>query len=297
MDIKCLRTFQAVVACGTYARAAEQLGYTQSTVTVHIKQLERDLGVPLFERVGRRMVLTQKGSEALTQAADIIAAADRLEALAATEGELSGELRVDVAESLLCYAMNEVLSEFRERAPGVRLRLRDGSFAQISRTLHHGECDLGVLYAVDWQPDDLVVEPVAEVSTVAVASPHGEAPDLVTPRQQVTVPFIIDEPDSVFRIGFERALAERGIDLADTMELWTTHAIRRLVNLGMGFTIAPRFAVADELAAGQLHVVPSPSDALAFPVLLAHRKTTWLTPAAQLFIELAKKHLPAAVGR
>ncbi len=48
MDIKCLRTFQAVVQCGTYARAAEHLGYTQSTVTVHIKQLERDLGIPLF---------------------------------------------------------------------------------------------------------------------------------------------------------------------------------------------------------------------------------------------------------
>ena len=81
MDIKCLRTFQAVVACGTYAKAADQLGYTQSTVTVHIKQLERDLGLPLFERIGRRMVLTQKGAEALAQAAEIIAAADRLAAL------------------------------------------------------------------------------------------------------------------------------------------------------------------------------------------------------------------------
>ena len=71
MDIKCLRTFQAVVACGTYAKAADRLGYTQSTVTVHIKQLERDLGLPLFERIGRRMVLTQKGAEALAQAAEV----------------------------------------------------------------------------------------------------------------------------------------------------------------------------------------------------------------------------------
>lgn len=297
MDIKCLRTFQAVVQCGTYARAAEHLGYTQSTVTVHIKQLERDLGIPLFERVGRRMVLTQKGAEALTQAADIIAAADRLGSLATAEGELSGELRVDVAESLLCYAMNEVISEFRERAPGVRLRLRDGSLAQISRTLPHAECDLSLLYAVDWQPDDMVVETIAHVSTVAVVATTVAPPDLQASGHSVTMPFIIDEPDSVFRIGFERSLAERGIDLADTMELWTTHAIRRLVTLGMGFTIAPRFAVADDLAAGQLQTVPSPSDDLAFPVLLAYRKTTWLTPAAQLFIEVVKEHLPAALSR
>ena len=195
------------------------LGYTQSTVTVHIKQLERDLGIPLFERVGRRMVLTQKGAEALTQAADIIAAVDRLGSLAAAEGELSGELRVDVAESLLCYAMNEVISEFRERAPGVRLRLRDGSLAQISRTLPHAECDLSLLYAVDWRPDDMVVETIAHVSTVAVVATTVAPPDLQTSGHSVTMPFIIDEPDSVFRIGFERSLAERGIDLADTMEL------------------------------------------------------------------------------
>ena len=106
MDIKCLRTFQAVVACGTYAKAADQLGYTQSTVTVHIKQLERDLGLPLFERIGRRMVLTQKGAEALAQAAEIIAAADRLAALGTEETALQGTLRVDAAETLLCYALD-----------------------------------------------------------------------------------------------------------------------------------------------------------------------------------------------
>ena len=297
MEIKCLRTFQAVVDCGTYARAAEALGYTQSTVTVHIKQLERDLGLHLFERIGRRMVLTEKGAEALAQAADVIAAADRLEALGADGGELSGTLRVDIAESLLCHAMNKVLAEFRERAPGVRLRLRDGSLAQISETLARGECDLGVVYAVDWAPEDIALEQIATVSTVPVIASGIEAPDLRTEGGTVTAPFIIDEPDSVFRIGFERCLAARRIQLADTMELWTSQAIMKLVRLGMGFTIAPHFAVAAELEAGTFRRIPCASEAEAFPVLLAHRKTTWLTPAARLFMELARKHLPPAVSR
>ena len=138
MDIKCLRTFQAVVACGTYAKAADRLGYTQSTVTVHIKQLERDLGLPLFERIGRRMVLTQKGAEALAQAAEIIAAADRLAALGTEETALQGTLRVDLAETLLCYALDEVIAAFRERAPGVALRLRARTCAQGSENLRAG---------------------------------------------------------------------------------------------------------------------------------------------------------------
>ena len=78
MELKNLRTFQAVVDQGSYQKAADGLGYTQSTVTVHIQQLEEELGVPLFERVGRRMVLTQVGEQALAQARELLAAADRL---------------------------------------------------------------------------------------------------------------------------------------------------------------------------------------------------------------------------
>ena len=156
MDIKCLRTFQAVVACGTYAKAADRLGYTQSTVTVHIKQLERDLGLPLFERIGRRMVLTQKGAEALAQAAEIIAAADRLAALGTEETALQGTLRVDLAETLLCYALDEVIAAFRERAPGVALRLRDRTCAQVSenlRVLYGGSMNEGNAALLLAEPD------------------------------------------------------------------------------------------------------------------------------------------------
>lgn len=297
MEIKCLRTFLAVVACGTYARAAEQLGYTQSTVTVHIKQLEHDLGVPLFERIGRRMVLTQKGSEALAQAADVVAAADRLEALAADEGELTGELHVDMAESLLCHAMNDIIADFREQAPGVRLRLRDRSCAQISQSIQYGDCDLGVLYAVDWNLADIATETVASVRTVAAASPTAEPIDLVTSGGRIALPFITDEPEGVFRVGFERYLDERNIQLADTVELWSTQAIKKLVGLGMGFTVTPRFMMAEELASGTFREIPCPCAAETFPVMLAHRKTTWLTPAARLFMDLARKHLPKAVSR
>ena len=78
MELKNLRTFQAVVDRGSYQRAAEALGYTQSTVTIHIQQLEEELGLPLFQRTGRRMVLTQTGERFLPQARELLLAADRL---------------------------------------------------------------------------------------------------------------------------------------------------------------------------------------------------------------------------
>lgn len=291
VDIKCLRTFQAVVACGTYAKAADQLGYTQSTVTVHIKQLERDLGLPLFERIGRRMVLTQKGAEALAQAAEIIAAADRLAALGAEETALRGTLRVDMAETLLCYAMDEVIAAFRERAPGVALRLRDRTCAQVSENLREGSCDLGLTYAFDRQPDDFAIEKVGQVRIALVAAPNAPLPDLQTARLAAPLPFIIDEPDDVFRIAFEQTLHARGVAIAETMELWSSQAIKRLVGLGMGFSLFPRFAVADELARGTFAEIPDPFGEQNFPIYLGHRKTHWLTPAARLFCDLVREHL------
>ena len=81
MELKNLRTFQAVVDQGSYQKAAEYLGYTQSTVTVHIQQLEEELGVPLFQRVGRHMTLTQAGEQALAQTRELLLAAERLSQL------------------------------------------------------------------------------------------------------------------------------------------------------------------------------------------------------------------------
>ena len=103
MELKNLRTFQAVVDQGSYQRAAERLGYAQSTITVQIQQLEEELGVPLFERLGRRMVLTEAGERILPQARELLLGAERLLESGREDGVLSGILRVDMAETLLCY--------------------------------------------------------------------------------------------------------------------------------------------------------------------------------------------------
>ena len=295
MDTRLVRSFRAVVECGSYAKAAERLGYTQSTITVHIKQLEAELGVALFERIGRKMVLTEKGAEALEMAAGLIAAEDKLLALDGIADSLSGTLRVDVPETVICFAMDEIIAEFREAAPAVTLCLRDRTCLQVSENLRSGECDLGISYAFDWQPEDFVVEEVARTGVSVVASVGGEAPELDAAGSRIKAPFIIDEPDSAIRRAFERYLAEKGCALEETIELWSSQAIRRLVELGMGFSVFPSFAVVDGLSRGGLVKVPCAFEDESFPLYLGHRKTHWMTPAANLFADLVRKHLPAAV--
>ncbi|MDE6456326.1 MAG: LysR family transcriptional regulator, partial [Dysosmobacter sp.] len=101
MELKNLRTFQTVVDQGSYGKAAERLGCAQSTITVQIQQLEEELGVPLFERVGRRMALTEAGERMLPQARELLAAADRILECGRTGRVPAGSLPVDMAETLL----------------------------------------------------------------------------------------------------------------------------------------------------------------------------------------------------
>lgn len=291
MELKNLRTFQTVVDQGSYQRAAEVLGYTQSTVTVHIRQLEEELDVPLFQRTGRRMVLTQAGERALAQARELLLAADRLSQLGREGREPAGVLRVDMAETLLCYRMQPVIRKFRKLAPRVRLVIRSRNCLDIAENVRSGACDLGVGYDMDWSRDVLEVESLGEYEVILLAAPGFAHPDFTSPGQRKPVSLVTDEPDSIFRRRLEEYLRARDILLDATLELWSIETIKRCVMSDLGFTYLPRFAARDELAGGRLIELKAPISGVRFPTLCARHKKRWVTPAMELFMDLLRETL------
>ncbi len=293
MELKNLKTFQTVVDQGSYQKAADFLGYTQSTITVQIQQLEQELGVPLFERVGRRMVLTQIGEQVLAKSRQLLRDADELSAIGRSRQAMKGTLRVDMAESLLCYQMQPVISAFRKAAPQVRLILRNRTSLKIAENLRDGSCDLGVTYVMEWHRDCLHVEALDNASEVIlVAAPDFAFPDFTTPHQSKPVSLIIDEADSTFRRQLEEYLRSRDIQLDETIELWSTEAIKRCAMANLGFTYLPRFAVKEDLAAGRLVELPAPISGVRNPILCGRHKNRWMTPAMELFCQLLQEKLP-----
>ena len=291
MELKNLRTFQAVVDQGSYQRAAERLGYTQSTITVQIQQLEEELGVPLFERVGRRMVLTEAGERVLPQARELLLGADRLLESGRKDRVPSGTLRVDMAETLLCYRAQPVIRAFRERAPQVRLVIRSSNCMRIPLHVRTGACDLGVGYDMDWNREALEVESLGRYDIVLLASPDFAEPDFTTPGQHKGASLITDEPDSIFRRRLEAYLREREIELDVTLELWSIETIKRCVMSNLGFTYLPRFVAEAELAEGRLAELEAPISGVPAPALCAWRKGRWITPAMEMFLELLREAL------
>ena len=285
MELKNLRTFQTVVDQGSYQKAAERLGYTQSTITVQIQQLEEELGVPLFERVGRRMVLTQVGEKALEQTRDLLLECGK------TGSVPTGTLRVDMAETLLCYQMQPVIRAFRERAPQVRLIVRSCNCMQIPQGVRTGACDLGVGYDMDWNREALEVESMGSYDIVLLASPDFTEPDFTTPGQRKAASLVTDEPDSIFRRRLEAYLCRREIELDVTLELWSIETIKRCVMSNLGFTYLPRFVAEEELADGRLVELEAPISGVPAPALCAWRKGRWVTPAMELFLSLLREAL------
>ena len=219
MDLRRFITLKTVVEEGSFLRAAQKLCCTQSTVTFHIQQLEQELAVQLFEKIGRRMCLTESGKKVLPHVHELARVMETIREAASEDGEPAGELRVACGETLLAYKMPQVLQRFKQRAPQVRLSLQSLNCYVIRDALLNDSADLGVFYRVG-NDDALTMKSFGQQSLTLVASPQHPAVDFTRCGQHIPLSFIINEPQCVFRQIFESTLRQRAITLENTIELW-----------------------------------------------------------------------------
>ncbi len=292
MDLKYLNTFRTIVEEGSFSRAAEKLNYTQSTITFQISQLEQELAVSLFEKIGRRMVLTTAGKHFVPYVDEVLNSVDRLRYFENDLAECGGDLRIGVGETLLCYQSPSILKEFHRQAPKARLFLRSMNCYDIRDELVNGTLDLGLFYEdVGGFGSNLTTYPFGNYPLALVASPElkKQYPDFITPDQHIPIPFIINEPNCIFRQIFEKYLREKSILLDHTIELWSIPTIKNLVCNNVGVSFLPRFAVQEELDSGELVEIQTEIANATISAVCAHHKNKWVSPLMQLFIDLCAK--------
>lgn len=161
MDIKYMKTFKTILETGSFQKAAERLNYAQSTVTLQIQSLEQELSVKLFDKIGRKMQLTQAGQDLVPYIDAVLDAAQELDNYGKSKDQLSGTLRVAVPETLLTYKLQPVLREFREQAPDVRLSLDIPNCYVIQEQVKNGSVDLGIHYDIGGYGAQTAVKPLA----------------------------------------------------------------------------------------------------------------------------------------
>ena len=294
MDVRSLSVVRAIVAEGSYQKAAQRLHCSQSTVSFQVRQLENELSVRLFERIGRRMVLSRAGGELLPHMESILLSMQQMLQYGSGWSELVGELRIAVAESLLSYRVHHILGAFVREAPRVRLELHSLNCHDIRDGLLSGDYDMGVYYDVGGHPHTLELTALGTAEGIIVASPDlaPELADFTTPHQEKDVSFIINEPRSIYRERMEAYLRSRNILLRNTIELWSIEAIKKTVAGNLGVSFLPRFAVERELAEGSLIEIPSAMTDNIVDIICVHHRNREPGPAMQLFMNLLIRSLP-----
>ncbi len=294
ITLRQLQIFEQVARHRSVSRAAETLHLTQPAVSMQMKQLERQLGLPLTEQVGKRLFLTDAGNELAEHARRILAqVADVESAMNQLRGLERGLLRLAVV-STANYVAPRLLASYSEQNPGVHISLQVGNREMVLAALADNRTDL----AITGQPpeeSDVVAQRFMDNPLVVIAPPNhplgrSQRVPLARLREEV---LLVREVGSGTRAAMERFFAERGIVFRAGSELGTNEAIKQAVQAGLGLGVISAQTIELELETGRLAVLPVEG----FPIMrhwyIVHRRQKRLSPAAQAF----RAHLLSAAAQ
>jgi len=284
-----LRVFEAVARTGSFSRAAEGLSVTQPAVTLQIRQLERDCGVQLFERIRRRPRLTEPGRVLQDYARRIFALIDEAgRHLEGARGLTTGTLRIVTGPTGATYATT-LITAFHRRYPGIHVALSVDVSERITQRVVTLVDDIGLVGAEEQHPA-LARAPFCGDPLVVIVPPgHAWARRrTVSVRELADVPLITREAVSTTRRFIEARLGAATRRLRVRMELGSNEAIKRAVELGAGIGIVSREVVRTELAAGTLHALTIRERGFVHPIDLIHHKDRAGSPLIAAVLAVAR---------
>ena len=293
-----LSVFEAVARHLSFSRAAQELHLTQPAVSMQIKQLESNVGMALFEQLGKKIYLTEAGHELSHYSRMIAGQLNEVEAvLSELKGLKRGKLKISVA-STANYFAPQLLATFSRRFPTVTVSLNVTNRHALLQQLVNNEMDMAIM---GQPPDglDLVAESFMENLLVVIAPINH---DLTREKgihlkrlEQET--FLIREEGSGTRIAMTRIFEDHGVKLQMGMEMSSTEAIKQAVQAGLGLGVVSLHTVELELEANRLKVL----DVKDFPLrrhwYIVHRKDKRLSTSAQAFKSFLIEEANAVLSR
>ena len=282
-----LRVFQAVAKHLSYTKASQVLHLSQPAVSMQVRQLEESIGLPLFEKLGRRIALTEAGREVYQYSRSIASALREMEEVVESlKGLNRGRLSIAVA-STVNYFAPRLLAVFHNRYPGIHLKLDITNRERLLELLADNRVDL-VLMGQAPEQADVEAEPFMENPLVLVAPPeHPLAERDVIPLKRLEEEvFVMREPGSGTRQAMERFFDQRGIRIRHGMQMTRNEAVKQAVRAGLGLSVVSLHTIELELATGKLVVLQAEGFPIQRQWYLVYRRGKRLSPAARAFREL-----------
>lgn len=293
MDFRQLTTFRVLAMTLNFHQTAERLNYVQSTVTAQIQALEEELGIRLFDRLGRRVMLTDAGARLLPYAEHLLKVAEEARQAVSGQQELVGTLTISATETLCAYRLPAVLHRFRLSYPQIKLLFYPSSYSELRRAVTDGNVDLAFVMEEPITSSVLHAEPLLSEPIHLVASPtHPLAQkSVISPADLDGEPLLLTEAGCAYRVQFQHQLSVAGVQPTNMLEFGSIEAIKQYVLVGMGIAVLPAIAVATEIAQEKLVVLTWSGEQICLTMQMIRHKQKWLSPALQAFSHLAQQML------
>jgi DNA-binding transcriptional LysR family regulator len=285
-----LRTLQAIAQHGSFSRAAQSLRLTQPAVSMQVRHLERALGTPLLERVGKRTFPTRAGQLLLGHAdralRELEAGVERVRGL---RGVVAGRVRLGTSASISIYLLPPALRRFRARYPETEVVVVTGNAAEITRAIIANTLDVGIV-SLPVRDRELAVTPYFRDELVAIrptesgaTEPRTRWPRTVDAPTLAGHPLILFEPGATLRRVIDGWFHHAGVAPRAPMELGNTEAIKKLVEAGLGVSVTSWFSVKSEVRARTLTAMRL-TPPLERQLGLVRRRDKPHTPALDAFL-------------
>jgi DNA-binding transcriptional LysR family regulator len=294
MELRQLTTFRMVATLLSFSRAAESLNYVQSSVTTQIQVLEEELGVRLFDRLGKRVALTDAGKRLLQYTERILQLVDEARSVVTNEEVPGGTLTITAPETLCSYRLPALLRQFRARFPQVKLIFRLSTFIDPWRSVSEGSADIAFAIAEPIHSNMLVTE-ILIPEPLLILAPHdhrlSQLP-VIDPMDFDGETFLLTEIGS-YRNVLEHALNEVGVHLTINLDFSSVEAIKQCAMAGMGIAFLPAVTVATDVAQGKLVVLNWEGHSFQICTQVMWHKEKWISPAIAAFLDMTREVLSA----
>lgn len=279
MDLRTLNIFIEVAELKSFTRAGEKLGYSQPTISFQIKQLEKELGVPLFDRIGHTVNLTDAGKDALRYAQQIYQMSQEMAMGTDERREPRGIIRLGMADSLCTPLVVREFARFRENYPKVALNITTGGTAELFRLLDHNEVDMICTMDIQVFDTNYVIageEPVGVHVVASCQNPLAEM-ETVSIGDILEYPFMLTEKGMSYRRLLDEGLAKQSLEIQPVLEMGGADLICKLVEENMGLSLLPDYVTEEAVQNGTVVRLNVPEVSIEVWKQLLYRRDKWVS--------------------
>ena len=291
MELKNLITFTHVAELGSFTKTAEQLGYSQSTISFQIKQLEDELGCLLFERINHTITLTERGHELLSYAHQIRALTEDFKENIKTEKELRGSIHIVTPDSVCEEMINSHYIDFHKKYPHISVRFSTGDSGVMLEMLEHNEADVIITLDQRLYNKDYIIAKEQPLPMHFVASPDSKFAGIrnLSIKNIINEPFILTEYGQGYRRVFDRELAKKSLEITPVLEIGRTDIITTLIAESGMLSYLPDFVTKPLIDSGKLCYLDVSDMGIDIWKQLIYHKNKWLSKSLKAFIDYVKE--------